>query len=236
MRNLIAITVMVISSFITVVLLFPVWIYKLLNLTKFNDTYRIAIVQRWAKLMLWASGVKGKVNGMENLPTHNKICFISNHQSYFDIWLIVAKIPKVIGFITKSEMRKIPMLPLGMRAIGCVFIDRKKKRESLMKIKRRVQNINKGNPMLIFPEGKRSKSSEMQRFRTGGLQYVVDANVVIVPLTVCDTYKIYEEHNSIKPSKVKLTIHKPIDISLLDKEGKKMLFKNLEETIRSANI
>ena len=57
----------------------------------------------WSIQALSVGGVKLEVKGKENLPKTNQVAFISNHQSYLDIPILLAAIPKFMGFIAKKE-------------------------------------------------------------------------------------------------------------------------------------
>jgi len=184
-------------------------------------------------MVLWGARTKIEIHGLEKLPDTDKLCFVSNHQSYADIPLILGFIPKKTGFVAKIELLKIPLLSFGMKTINCVFLDRKNVRQAFASIKQGAENIRAGIPMVIFPEGTRSKTKEMGRFLAGSLKMALLSQATVVPLTVDGTYKVLEEKNRIAPATVKLYIHHPIDISKLAPEEKKKLHQLLWEIIAS---
>lgn len=191
------------------------------------------IVSRWGRMVLWGARTKIEIHGLEKLPDTDKLCFVSNHQSYTDIPLILGFIPKNIGFVAKIELLKIPLLSFGMKTINCVFLDRKNARLALASINRGAENIRAGIPMVIFPEGTRSKKKEMNKFLAGSLKMALLSEATIVPLTIDGTYKVLEQKGRITPATVKLYIHPPIDISKLAPEEKKKLPQLLREIIAS---
>ena len=64
----------------------------------------------WAKSLLKVAGVKVNVHGVENIPKDKTVLFVGNHQGNFDIPIYITQIPKVIGFISKIEVEKIPIV------------------------------------------------------------------------------------------------------------------------------
>ncbi len=224
------------TMIIAIISVIPFLIFYIFRAKKCTNFLLILILQGWSKSLLWVAGMKRNVFGKENLPKENSVCFVSNHQSIFDILLILANVPKVIGFIAKKELLKMPFLNFWMIMIGCAFIDRKSRTQSMALIKDRLHQIHNGKPMLIFPEGTRSRCAEMNKFKTSGLQLVINEGITIVPLTVVDTYKCYEHNgNRVVGNKIELWIHKPVDVSQLSDEEKKNLIDTLQNIIAKPN-
>ena len=78
----------------------------------------------WARSVLAAAGVRVTVRGLEHLHPSGAQIIAANHQSYFDIWVLIAGLPASVRFIAKRELANIPMLSVGMRSAGHVLIDR----------------------------------------------------------------------------------------------------------------
>ncbi|MCB2197083.1 MAG: 1-acyl-sn-glycerol-3-phosphate acyltransferase [Bacteroidetes bacterium] len=171
----------------------------------------LMLVQWWARNILRIGGVKINITGADNIPQHEKVCFVSNHQSNYDIACVIVSIPMIIGFIAKMELQKYLPLRVWMDKIGCVFINRKKPKESIKKVEQRILNIQNNNPLLIFPEGTRSKSRTMQQFKTGGLKLLVEHQIEIVPVTIQNSYLRYEQNKRISPGVIHIIIHPPVN-------------------------
>jgi 1-acyl-sn-glycerol-3-phosphate acyltransferase len=189
----------------------PYLLLRLLRLRRLWRSFLIAATGAWGRHLLWVAGARVKVAGLENLPRHDRICFVSNHQGNFDILLINGYIPKTTGFITKKELGWLPVFNLWMKATGCIFINRHDIHQSLEAIERGVKNIKSGWPMLIFPEGTRSRGPQMGVFRPGSLKMAVSAEAAIVPLTLDGTYRMFEESGRIRGGSISLTIHPPLE-------------------------
>ena len=141
-----------------------------------------------SKGIVTSLGGRVTVIGKENIPLdERRICFVSNHQSYADIPLLVSYIPILAGFVAKQELTRIPILNSWMKALGCVFIDRSSARSSIKAIFDGVASIKAGHPLFIFPEGTRSKSREFGEFKAGSLKLATRAKAIIIPITIDGT-------------------------------------------------
>lgn len=67
------------------------------------------------------SGAKINVIGLDNLPKDQTVLFVSNHQSNFDIPLLLSCIDIPKGFIAKKELEKLPLISTWMKYINCIF-------------------------------------------------------------------------------------------------------------------
>ena len=168
------------------------------------------IAYSWAKIVILSTGSKVQVHGKENLPDIKNICFVSNHQGLFDIPLILGFLGTHTGFVAKQELFKIPILSQWMREIPCTFIDRRNPRKAMETFKKSAELIKNGNPLVIFPEGTRSRSDLVGKFHLGSLKLPIMAEAVIVPLAIKGSWRIYEIDKKIHSADVKLKILPPI--------------------------
>ncbi|MGI6466694.1 MAG: lysophospholipid acyltransferase family protein [Sphaerochaetaceae bacterium] len=192
-----------------------------------------------ARIIIWSLRIELIPSGMENIPTDtNKICFVSNHQSMLDIPSVLAGLRIWSGFITKKELNKIPILRHWIRAMNCVYIDRKSPRASLGAILQGVENIKNGIPMFVFPEGTRSKDGQLGKFKNGSLKLATKAKATIVPITIDGNHTALSQRKSLKRAKVYLTVAEPIDTSTMDEEQLKgvadQVYSAIEEKFRSS--
>lgn len=205
-------------------------------LSKWNRGLQISISRKiihWAfRFILWLCGAHVTAEGQENIPD-SPVLFVANHQSYLDILTTYVKIPGGVGYISKIEMDRFPLLNLWMRGINCLFLDRENIREGIKTIKKGVEELKAGYSMFIFPEGTRNQGETLLEFKAGSTKMAERANVPIVPVAISGTADIFENnsHFSMKPGNVHIQFGKPIIISELDKEEKKFLGAYTQKTI-----
>jgi 1-acyl-sn-glycerol-3-phosphate acyltransferase len=178
----------------------------------------------FGKGMMKVTGAKIEVEGLEHIPKDRAVLFVANHQSNFDIPLLMGYLQKPIGFISKAEIKKLPIVAEWMELMNSIFMDRSDRRQSLQAIKDGIELLKNGHSLVIFPEGTRSKSSQMAEFKTGSFHLAVKSGVPIVPVTINGTYKLFEANgNRVKPARVKLTVSAPI----YEEQYKEMELKDL---------
>ncbi len=176
-----------------------------------------------------------KVINPENLPEEGPCVYVSNHQSYADILVLLNVIKHQTGFIAKEELASIPVFSKWILRIGSLFILRGDARESLKTISEGVDMIKDGYSLVIFPEGTRSRGGQMGEFKPGSLKLATKAKTVVVPLTINGSYKMYEEPGQItKNVTIEITVHRPVDTSQMDRKELAGLSEVLEETIKNA--
>ncbi len=197
------------------------------------DELSYKVTTKWADKRIKASGAKITVHGEENLPKEN-VLFISNHQGNFDIAIFMASIKKDTGFVSKIEIKKMPLVNQWMEFIHCIFMDRNDMKQSLKTILEGISILKSGFSLVVFPEGTRSKSDTMRDFKPGSFKLALKAKVPIVPVTIDGSYKIMEKNNGkIKPAHVDVYIHKPIYTKNLTKEEESELHIKVHEIIKS---
>ncbi len=207
------------------------------NISKpLTNKYLLFLTSLWAKHVLWVAGVKLDVKGLENIPSTDRVAFVTNHQSYFDIPILMSTIPKLLGFIAKAELGKIPIVNLWMKAMGCIFIERKKASESLNKSRDRIEKAQEGEPVVLFPEGTRSKGPRLGRFKTGSLQILFSTDLTIVPVSISGSYHLLEEDNKLKSGTVHVTFHPPIEGSKVTEKNAKDVAHQLRKTIQDGLV
>lgn len=162
--------------------------------------------QKWAKTTLKLAGAKVTMNGNEKIP-EGPVLMVANHQGNFDIMALLAYLEKPFGFISKIEVKSIPVVRSWMETMNCVFIDRKNKKQAFEAVSKGVEKLQEGSSLLIFPEGTRNMGEGLKGFKSGGMRMATHANVPIVPIAIEGTYKVMEANNGkIKPAQIHIEV------------------------------
>lgn len=192
--------------------------------------YAYERAQHISRYVLKVTKTNMEVSGTENIPKENCV-FISNHQAIFDGFALLAYINKPFGFIAKIEIKKLPLISGWISSIGSIYMNRQNPREAIKSIQEGVEMIKEGHSILIFPEGTRSLESKMNSFKKGSMKLAINSNVAIVPITIDGTYNVLEVGKKVTGNKVKMVIHKPIYVDLLNKEEIQNLSKTVQDII-----
>ncbi len=186
----------------------------------------------WAKSILWASGIKIQVKGLENLDLSKPCVFMCNHQSNFDIPVLFSALPAQFRWIAKAELFKIPLFGRAMRGAGYISIERKERRKAIQSLREAAEKIRSGVSVMIFPEGTRSLDGNIGEFKKGGFFLAHDAGVQIIPVVLNGTWSIMSKDSlAIKPGNVTLSILPPVNVTDYSKTDKTRLIEDVREKI-----
>ena len=205
------------------ILSIPVILVELL-IGKFNPDLKskqcLAIVQWAFRVILWMAGVKVTTIGKENIPVGEPVLYVGNHRSYFDILITYVRVKGLTGYMSKMEVKRIPLLRDWMKALHCQFIDRTDVKQGLKVILDCIELIKTGISVCVFPEGTRNrKEGTFLPFHEGSFKIATKTNCAIVPMTLNNAGAIFEDHIPyVKKTHVVLEYGKPIYPKDLSKE------------------
>ena len=195
-----------------------------------NPVHNIARI--WAKGILFASRIRVNVKGLKNIDPSQSYVYMSNHQSNFDIPVLLAQLPVQFRWLAKAELFKIPLFGRAMRGAGYVEIDRFNQESAFRSIEEAAGKIKNGVSVMIFPEGTRSRDGRIRPFKKGGFVMAVDAGVPIVPIILQGTWDIMEKSSlRINTGEVVLNIEKPITTTRYSRENKNDLIQMVHQVI-----
>ena len=158
---------------------------------------------------------------------------MANHQSNFDIPVLLACLPVQFRWLAKAELFKIPIFGRAMRGAGYVKIDRFNQKSAFESINEAAAKMKNGVSVMIFPEGTRSRDGKLKSFKKGGFVMAVDAGAPIVPIVLKGTRAIMEKSSlKINTGEVSLNIEAPIATADFTRENKDDLIESVRAVIR----
>lgn len=221
--------ILILSQFF---ILLPYFLLRWTGLKRASKSFIRGGATIMARLVIGGIGAKVRVHGEEHIPADTRqLCLVANHQGLFDIPLIIGYLPIHAGFIAKEELGKVPLLNNWLSAVGCILINRKSPHSAVQAIRNGVEKIKAGQTICIFPEGTRSRSAQMGRFKPGSLKLAYRSNAVIVPVSIKNSYALFEEKNRIRPVQVDIYVHPPQDSSDIDESIQKSFADKLQQII-----
>ncbi len=144
----------------------------------------------WAKVILRVCGITVRPKGRERVDPLVPRIYMTNHQSYFDIFALLAYVPVDFKFILKQELMKLPFLGPAMRKAGYIGIERKDPRKAIKSMNEAAEKIRKGSSVVMFPEGTRSIDGRLLPFKKGGFKLAIKSGCDIVPVAISNSYRI----------------------------------------------
>ena len=169
----------------------------------------------WSRSILWLLLVPIKVTGTENINPKQSYVFVANHQSFLDVFAVYGWLPNYFKWLMKKELRKVPLVGTACVVAGHIFVDRSNPRAALQSVEMIKKELVDGISTVIYPEGTRTKTGEMGRFKPGAFKIAMDLNLPVVPLSLGGFFEAMPSGRAyVNPgSRVTLHIGKPIDIS-----------------------
>ncbi|NPB09444.1 MAG: 1-acyl-sn-glycerol-3-phosphate acyltransferase [Thermodesulfobacteria bacterium] len=199
-------------------------------------THRIGVF--WLRGILWVSGVKLEVRGLEHLRRGESYIFAANHRSQFDIPVLAVALPYQIRWLAKESLFRIPLFGWALKAIGYIPVDRRNPRKGLKSLEAAALKVREGFSVVIFPEGTRSPDGRLLPFKTGGFVLAIKSGHPVVPVAICGTERIMPKGKLyVRPGLVRVKILQPIEtrgLSLREKTELATLVRmKIEEALRS---
>ncbi len=193
------------------------------------------ILRRWARMLIWISGSRVRLSGVENLDPQRCYVLVSNHQSHVDIPALVGYLPIHMTIIAKKELFKIPIFAQAMRALGILEIDRSNRAKSFATLKRAAEVMReKKLSVLAFPEGTRSEDGKMKAFKKGPFVLGIQSEMAILPITIDGTYPMLPKGKlGIRPGDIRIQIHPAIETTDFSFEKRNELIDQVHHTIAS---
>jgi 1-acyl-sn-glycerol-3-phosphate acyltransferase len=180
----------------------------------------------WAKFCLKALKIKLNTGGQQNLAKvdwSRPVIVIANHNSFADIPVILTSAQRVLGFLAKKELSRIPVLFYWMRKMGCIFIKRQAT-GAAQKFKDKISEISTERPpqIVIFPEGTRSKTGEMGAWKSGAFRMAAEFKATVLPIAIKGSAAAWEKRAGSKTiQEVTAQILEPFDVVQWERENER---------------
>jgi putative phosphoserine phosphatase / 1-acylglycerol-3-phosphate O-acyltransferase len=206
-----------------------------------DGSWRRAInvmISTWGELGTALAGIDLIVRGEEHLWSHRPAVFIFNHQSGADMLLLCKLLRRDIIGVAKQEVRRNPIFGPAFALAGTVFIDRFHHERAVQALAPVVEALRSGLSLVMAPEGTRSTTSKVGRFKKGAFHIAMAAKAPIVPITFVNALDALPKHGIVvRPATIEAVVHPPIatgdwTVATLDVEIAK-IHRLYEETLEA---
>jgi len=186
----------------------------------------------WGYIQVKVGGVKVIVRGIDKINTKQAYVYMANHQSWFDIFVLLAYIPGQFRWLAKEELYRIPIVGKAMKLIGYIPIDRSNRTKAFESLTKAAEQIRMGTSVMIFPEGTRSKDGVLQAFKKGGFILAIQSQQPILPISISGTHKVMPKGKwMITPGQVIITIHDPVSTEAIGLKDRQQLIEIVRSRI-----
>jgi putative phosphoserine phosphatase/1-acylglycerol-3-phosphate O-acyltransferase len=165
----------------------------------------------WGELGTALADLTVRVTGEEHLWSARPAVFIFNHQSAVDMLLLCKLLRRDFVGVSKQEVRRNPIFGPVFSLAGTVFIDRFDRERAIRALAPAVDALRRGLSIAIAPEGTRSPTPRLGRFKKGAFHLAMAAGAPIVPIVFRNTLDALPKHGIVvRPAAIDVTVHPPI--------------------------
>ncbi|MDD7938478.1 1-acylglycerol-3-phosphate O-acyltransferase [Actinomycetospora lutea] len=166
-------------------------------------------------LGLALAGIDVEVTGAEHLWSARPCVFVFNHQSKIDVALLMKLLRGGFTGVAKAEAASIPLWGAMFKLAGVAFVDRGNTRQAKEALEPAVRKLrDEGWSLAIAPEGTRSPTPRLGRFKKGAFHIAMQAGVPMVPIVIHDAGEVmWRGHQTLRGGTVHVDVLPPVDTS-----------------------
>lgn len=198
----------------------------------------------WSRLFCWMTFVRVTVRGRENIDKKTSYVFVANHQGAYDIFSIYGYLNHNFRWMMKKSLEKIPFVGYSCKMSGQIMVDSSSPAAVKATMTAAERQLRGGMSLVVFPEGSRSWTGRMGRFKKGAFTLAVEFGLPVVPITIDGAYQVMPRAARLpRPGHIVLTIHPPImppaeghDMSALIADSSEAIASALPEKYRPKTV
>jgi putative phosphoserine phosphatase/1-acylglycerol-3-phosphate O-acyltransferase len=165
---------------------------SVMTLGRFSETFGRRMMRVWGRVLLGIAGVRVATSGMEHLASREKRVVTFNHGSILDVFVVLALLPDGGVPVVKREVYFYPIVGWGVPFLPVIAIDRANPARARASLRKAAARMNDEKlSVVIAPEGTRSPTGELGRFKLGAAQIALESGAPIVPLVIQGAHAIW---------------------------------------------
>ena len=172
---------------------------------------RRKVVHELSRCLVW--GIHGfpfmtrhRIEGLEKIDPKQPYVIMSNHNSMFDITSMYY-LPLQFRWVTKREVMKTPFFGQLIFMHGDIMINRGRASQAMAQMLTEGKMwLDRGVSVAVFPEGTRSKTGEMGRFKAGGFMMAKELKATILPVVMDGTNRVVKPKSFLFNWKDRITV------------------------------
>lgn len=150
--------------------------------------------------------------GAEGVPRAGPLLVVANHASNLDPFALSYGMPRPVSFLAKRELFGIPVVGYLLRQWGCFPIDREEADIGAARISLAI--LRAGLALGLFPEGTRTRTGQLQSFKTGVAKIAVRARAPLLPVGLLGTFEALPPGALLpRPAKIRVRYGAPFELS-----------------------
>jgi 1-acyl-sn-glycerol-3-phosphate acyltransferase len=195
--------------------------------------FRDRVATRYARQLLRAAGVAVQIEGLEHIAPAGPQIIACNHQSFFDILVVMASLPVRVRFVAKKELFRVPFFGWAIHFLGHIRLDRQNRKQAFVAYEIAAETlVRQRMHVVVFPEGTRSRSGLLLPFKKGPAVLAIAAGVTVVPCYCAGTFDILPKGSIlVRPHPVQLFFGPPLDAAGLTYDDRDAFTERLHAAV-----
>jgi 1-acyl-sn-glycerol-3-phosphate acyltransferase len=198
------------------------------------------LARLWSQLIMKTILSPVKVTGLDRVDASKPRVYAVTHSSALDIPILYVHLPFQFRIIFKSELLSYPFIGWHLQRSGQVCINQQNPAASIGAIKSALKSLRSGMPLVIFPEGGRTRDGKLQPFLPGAFFLAIKAQADIVPIALVDTFDLLPMNTyHIRCQPLEMRVGEPIStagLSMRDTDAVSERVRTAIETLRATQI
>jgi 1-acyl-sn-glycerol-3-phosphate acyltransferase len=194
----------------------------------------------WYKWLQWQAQLavvllyRARYSGMRNIPSEGGVLVVSNHQSHLDPPLVGMASRRRMNYLARDSLFRFAPFRLLINSLDAIAIDREG--IGLAGIKESLKRLKRGEMVVIFPEGTRTRDGEIGPFLPGFTALAVRGKSAILPVAIEGAFTAWPRWRNLpRPGTIHVCYGEPLlpaDIAGMDE---RTLLAEVERRVRACH-
>jgi 1-acyl-sn-glycerol-3-phosphate acyltransferase len=200
-----------------------------------GGAWLMPLARVWSRLVLKTAGVRYTSAFDAPIDPHRPAVYASNHQSLFDIPVLVLTMPADFRMVAKKSLLYVPIFGQALWLAGFLFIDRSNKERAIATLDRAAARLRRGTSIVVFAEGTRSRDGTLLPFKRGGFVLAIQAAVPVVPVAIRGGQSILAKGSlSLRPGTMEVRFGAPVETTAYGYDSRDRLASIVRDRIDRA--
>ena len=169
--------------------------------------------------------------GRENIPTSGGVLVVSNHQSHFDPPLVGMGVPRRMNYLARDTLFSFAPFRWLIHSVDAIPIDREG--IGLSGIKESLRRLKRGEMVVVFPEGTRTRDGEIAPFRPGFTALASRSGAAILPVAIEGAFAAWPREQKLPgPGRIRVRYGPPVSPEEIRGRDERELLAEVERRVR----